>query len=262
MSNTTRELVEVVGVVYPPGAGGGRNGTDEAWTLDFVLRPWRLPNGELDEGELVVLQPGLTEEALEAAMDGIDSYEILRLRVYLAPAPPEAESRRAELVEVLGRETADVELMRRAVELQQPVTVEDAFFGTVTFDRALNGWEKQVEWNGTTVHLYLSPGEDGDLQALLRLAEALWEDAAGWERRLREFAVEELIELKNDTWLDENEEEVTPEQFYARMTLESIALEPGGGFEFTYADGDLFWGHVIQVSGTLTEGPTDAGIAG
>jgi hypothetical protein len=27
-------------------------------------------------------------------------------------------------------------------------------------------------------------------------------------------------------------------------------------------DGDLFWGHSIQVTGTLDEGPTDADISG
>jgi hypothetical protein len=60
--------------------------------------------------------------------------------------------------------------------------------------------------------------------------------------------------------LREDETPVTPRQFKERMTLESIAVSPNGKFEFTFDDGQLFWGHVIQVSGSLSKGPTNAHI--
>jgi hypothetical protein len=52
------------------------------------------------------------------------------------------------------------------------------------------------------------------------------------------------------------------EEFKARMALESVTVEADGSFQFWYGDGDLFWGHSIQVSGNLAEGPTDASLAG
>jgi hypothetical protein len=71
-----------------------------------------------------------------------------------------------------------------------------------------------------------------------------------------------LLNLKNDNWLDDGEDEVTAEQFIEAMRLESIAVYPDGSFVFWHQDGDLFWGHSIQICGSLSEGLTDADIPG
>lgn len=70
------------------------------------------------------------------------------------------------------------------------------------------------------------------------------------------------MKLKNENWLEENEELVTAELFKKRMRLEKIAVYPNGEFEFWYDDGGLFWGHTILISGNLNEGPTNADIPG
>jgi hypothetical protein len=46
------------------------------------------------------------------------------------------------------------------------------------------------------------------------------------------------------------------------LKLESITVYPDDSFEFWHNDGDLFWGHSILVSGSLSEGPTDAEVPG
>ena len=38
------------------------------------------------------------------------------------------------------------------------------------------------------------------------------------------------------------------------MTLDAITVYPDGAFDFWHHDGDMFWGHSIQVSGSLSEG--------
>ena len=40
------------------------------------------------------------------------------------------------------------------------------------------------------------------------------------------------------------------------MKLESVNAYPDGAFAFWYDDGDLFWGHAIQMTGNLKEGVT------
>jgi hypothetical protein len=55
---------------------------------------------------------------------------------------------------------------------------------------------------------------------------------------------------------------LTAGEFKKRMALDSITVVPDGSFEFWHNDGDLFWGHLIQIRGNVTEGPTDASIAG
>jgi hypothetical protein len=46
------------------------------------------------------------------------------------------------------------------------------------------------------------------------------------------------------------------------MRLKSVTVYPDGSFDFWHDDGDLFWGHSIQVSGDLLDGPTHADIPG
>ena len=46
------------------------------------------------------------------------------------------------------------------------------------------------------------------------------------------------------------------------LTVESIGIGSDGTYTVFYDDGDLFWGHVIIVSGSLDGGPDDTTIAG
>ncbi len=60
-----------------------------------------------------------------------------------------------------------------------------------------------------------------------------------------------LIELKNDFWLDEDEEELTSEDFINRITLVGIHIEVVNNkidnINLEYDDGEIFWGHRISV---------------
>ena len=71
-----------------------------------------------------------------------------------------------------------------------------------------------------------------------------------------------LLPLKNDDWLDEDEDEVLPDQFKERMKLNSITVRPDGRFEFWHGDDDMFWGHAIHISGNLSKGLTGADTPG
>lgn len=133
--------------------------------------------------------------------------------------------------------------------------------GTFTLDRAVNWWEAPASWNAQAVQVHIDR-DGGDEPALFAIAEALWADQKKWDRRVRDFAARELLDLKNGNWLGEDEKEFTPTRFKARMVLQSVTVSAGGKVGFTFDDGNLFWGHVIQVRGTLTEGPTHADIAG
>jgi hypothetical protein len=78
----------------------------------------------------------------------------------------------------------------------------------------------------------------------------------------REYAVQELLDLKNESWLDEDEEPVTPDQFKSRMELEGLVFSPDGEVNFYHRDGDLFCGHCIQISMDGADHFVDAAIPG
>jgi len=46
------------------------------------------------------------------------------------------------------------------------------------------------------------------------------------------------------------------------MKPESIIIREDGGFDFWYEDGDLFWGHSIEVCGNFDDGFRDAAFHG
>jgi hypothetical protein len=71
-----------------------------------------------------------------------------------------------------------------------------------------------------------------------------------------------LLPLKNDTWLQKGESPLTEADFLKRMRLQSIWFGEDGSFEFWHNDGDLFWGHSIEVRGNLKDGLTEADIPG
>ncbi|MCB9766027.1 MAG: DUF2262 domain-containing protein, partial [Alphaproteobacteria bacterium] len=147
-------------------------------------------------------------------------------------------------------------------ELLKPVRVEDPQLGVLTLNRALGWYEGEIAWCARTVPLKVSPEAPERPEAALDVARALAADAERWRDRVEDFAVQALLGLKNDNWLEDDEAPVDEAGFKARMTLTSITADEGGTFSFWHDDGDLFWGHAILVTGDLDTGPTDADIPG
>ena len=140
------------------------------------------------------------------------------------------------------------------------LTNED--FGVFTFDMGVNWYSTNVNWIEESINLNLSVESNDELNSALQAAHALWNDKVMWNNLIRDYAVSELLSLKNESWLEEDDIEVTGEQFKDRMRLESITIYSDASFEFWHDDGDLFWGHSILISGSLSEGLTDADIPG
>ncbi len=245
-SGRSREWEEIVGIVHPLGAGGGRAGRESLWTLRFSFSAWRRGDGRIEERQLSLFMPSLTDAELREMMESVKPYDIIRVRVRFSGVWGGADVPQGELAGVLGEESSDNELNARVERLRQPVTVDHPFFGTLTLDRALNCYDVAFPWNSRPVQLSLSLDGCEDEHELFGTAESLWGQQKEWEDRVREYAAGQLLGLKNDSWLGEDEIEFTPARFKAQMSLQAIVVYPGGAFEFTYDDGDLFCGHVVK----------------
>jgi hypothetical protein len=68
-----------------------------------------------------------------------------------------------------------------------------------------------------------------------------------WEPMLTAMT-EELLVLKNDAWLDEEEAALSKEEFEQRVTLSGLAFYADGSAAIYCDDDDLFWGHTIEIS--------------
>lgn len=253
-------VVDALGVVAPSGASGGKSADDELWTLTFTLDAWRIDPGDLQTRPLTIRRQ-VTDKELRRLRNLITPYTAIRIKARVV-ADSLFESPQGLLEAFVGIETSDAGLNEHAGQLHKPVTHEDPPLGVFTLDQRVDWFTAQAVWDGQPVSLNLSAKESAEVDEALKTAHALWESQEAWDRRVRDYAIQKLLPLKNDSWRDEDEVELSADQFEDRMTLEAITVYPDGSFDFWHRDGDLFWGHSIQISGSLLEGPTHADIPG
>lgn len=113
--------------------------------------------------------------------------------------------------------------------------------GDFVFDEALD-WHQGTLRDGR-VRLYVTDGSSDAVRAALdEIAATLpsLDDAAAAS------ATADLLDLKNTTWLEEDESEVSVGAFRTRLCLAAVTVGPDG-LTFDYDDGDLFWGHTVRV---------------
>ena len=145
--------------------------------------------------------------------------------------------------------------------MDQP-DIAHEILGNLQFDGEHRWYKGRADVRGTPTEFTLSHEGDGDLAPLLARAAAVIGQVEHFADAAKAYAVEELLELKNDEWLDEDEEPLTSEDFQGAMQLESISFEPDGEVLFFHDDGDLFWGHCILITMDREDRFTHADIAG
>lgn len=251
-------LSDVSVVIGANGPGAGHSRGEDFWMLSFTCEAWRIGAGEIQKRPLTVRRK-VTEKEIKKWQDLIRPYQVLRLRARVV-VDSVLGSPQALLEAVVDHSSSDADLSRFSEQLQKPVTFHDPLLGTFTLDRQVDWFAAKVVWAGQLISLSLA--ESADAQKALEVAHTLWANQGDWNRRVARFAVEKLLPLKNDAWLNEGEAELTAKDFEDKMTLESITVNADGSFEFWHNDGDMFWGHSIQIDGSLAEGPTHADITG
>jgi len=166
------------------------------------------------------------------------------------------------LVEIAPDRPLDPELELLARKLREPVIMRDDRLGEFVLDRNIDWFEATVQWGSMPVKLALN-GSGGDAVArALATAHALWDDQEAWHQRIVAHAIEWLLPLKNDNWLEDGEEALTAADFAGWMRLASITVDQDGIFKFWFDDGDLFLGHSITVGGDLQNGPKQSNVEG
>lgn len=248
------ECVVIQGIVSPKSQSDWAGKNDGYKVHCFTFAAWRRPGALLVKRNLTILRPVPPDEDYSGSFP---AYSIHRISVLLS-----TDGKRAVFEKSLPLREADSELVALEDELRKPVVISTKTFGDLVLDHDLDWFEGIAEWNGESITVDFRADENGSIDNALKTAEQLWADQASWKRRVDELALDELLELKNGSWLEEGESALTPYEFLERMELESISISSAGEFEFWFNDGDLFWGHAILVSGTLEDGPTDASISG
>ncbi|HTE42068.1 MAG TPA: DUF2262 domain-containing protein [Steroidobacteraceae bacterium] len=250
----------IVGVVTAMGPGGVRHGND-GWMIVFHLSPWRADDDVVQKSELRITK-AMSEKDIEKMNKKIDGMAVITLTAH--DFTPFHSGQSATLDEVLDFNHDDAEMRAAAAQLRVPVKVHHHTLGELKLDRSVNWFSVDLLYGGAIVTLSVDSVDDAPSPSQLVSAEAIWKDIHSFDARAKEFASGELLALKNELWLEEEQEvtEVTDKEFRNRMTLKWISISDDEEFSFSYSDGELFWGHAIDITGTVKNGFSDADVSG
>ena len=245
------EELTILAVTGANGFGGGKTHGEELWTISIGLTAWMEEDSpDIHRGEFVLSTVG-DEQLLEVLRRRTRPDFIIKFRGRVSE-----DGKRLLLLD-LPEPGFDPDLKAILEEQKKPVTFWEEGLGTFTLDRRVDWFETEVDWLGGQISLVFDAEEDR--AEVLQRAKTLLAGAADWDERIRAYAADDLLASAND-WAED--EEITREQFIQRMELESIEIRADGSFEFWFADGDMFYGHSIHVSGDMENGPDDAAMEG
>lgn len=248
------EEMEILAVTGAGGFGSGRRDGDELFTAGATLTAWM----EEDSPEIHQGSFRLVTKADETLV-GFLQRRLPRDFIVKCKVRPHENGQLFMLVG-LPEPAFDPDLKAILLEQKKPVTEEVEGLGTFTLNRTVGVLQTEVDWLGREVQLCFD--RDEDRAACVQAAQALLNDQAGWDEKARALCADKLLEQANEWAADADEEEVTREDFMDRIGLETIDLTADGSFHLWFNDGDLFFGHMIRVSGTVTEGVTDVQMEG
>src|SRR5690606_26594460 len=122
-------------------------------------------------------------------------------------------------------------------------------YGEWTYDTISHWYTTQIEIANHSVTVCIKAISPDELDRLLviadkRLSQKFYEEAI---RQMQK----DMLHLKNDFWLDDDEEPLTEEAFRKRISLHSldgIYFEKDGSAEISCDDDGIFYGHTINIA--------------
>ena len=249
------EATEITVVTDSSGFGGSRSQGEKLWTASIGVTAWKpVGSEEINKGKYALVAKA-DDKYLDKLREQVKQDSIISLKV-------KQKENSFLFIEVIETKSAEKELEEILAEQIKPIIYKDEVLGEFTFDRQIDQFTKIIKWLGGEVNLNVDNCEEEELADLFAAANEIIKEKEAWDKKIKEFAASELLDLKNDNWLEEDETEITATQFVEKIKIDSISISPENEFGFYLNDGDIFWGHTIIVSGNLDEGLLDAEIAG
>ena len=170
------------------------------------------------------------------------------------------------VVDVLEQKASCPQLEEVWEAYNQPVIIEDEVLGKLTLNRDFEMFEGSFQWNETEISLVLEVDaqDRSTWKTTCNTARSMVSELEKWDQDMRAFSAKELTSLANE-WMEEDDEStlsITEKIFAERISLSELAFPFEDGFTAYYEDDDMFWGHTIEVCGSLEHGIERANIVG
>lgn len=126
------------------------------------------------------------------------------------------------------------------VEMHTETSIDNYFFGQLILNPELDCYEVSkngIEFSFTNTALEI-------LTKNFEKIEKLIPQFSDIENQM----IEEMLALKNESWLEERDNELLKDEFQKEIELYGVNTYEDGSTEMYYKAKDLFWGHEIQTS--------------
>ena len=266
----SKETKEVL-VVTADEMTASKSRDDEYWTaMISILGYIDLENNELNEKKRYLEWEITEKQRLKSKLYNLKAGKIYQLTVRESKMFENQythqimeKGRWLMVVEVNKRECHDERLERILAEYQKEVSIQPEGCESLKLDKSLCLFSGKGMWNKAECYIHIDSDGDGKETAnnALKTYYELMRYCEEWDQKAREFAAKELTDLAND-WAEEDGIEITNEDFMKRLEISEVCVSPDGDFELFYNDDDMFYGHVIIVSGNIEVGLDSADIAG
>ena len=214
---------------------------------------------ELIKSNSKVEWPITTEDINKNFIYNIEKYHIYHLKV------KELDPNNFLLVDVLERDLENQLLKETLKECEQKaaIVIEEPDLGKFTLDKNLKAFISQMDWLNPKkqINVSLNIGENSRIKALEKVGaffntlEKLVGNKKDWDKKLKIYAAENLINLANE--LRKNLKgmfkfiKIWKWRFIGKIELINLDIKPNGEFIATFDDKKLFVGHKIIINGNI-----------
>lgn len=251
-SSFEQEPIEIIGLVSPIHQGGTYRGNN-CKIHQFSFFAWRkVTDSNIKIEKINIFRPVRFNKS--NYLEDIPKLSVIRCKIFI-------NNKIKAAIFVDGEILNNNEDFQDIIDkLNEPVELETPQFGVLTLNKAIGYFSGETEWLNNLIELsFVDLGKETHSE-FLNAAEVLFASQSEWNDKLIEYAKNELLDIKNEHWLEEDEKEVTPEEFKNSLKLKAVTLDRNGQFVFSFDDGDLFCGHIISVYGSLENGIEGASI--
>jgi hypothetical protein len=126
------------------------------------------------------------------------------------------------------------------------LVIENSFLGTLTYDKDFDWYANNRTSKYFKFEMNINYEVPHKFAELLKYVETKMVDKF-YETHLVDIEPE-MIKLKNDSWLEDEEEQLTPEKFRRLVAVTSIVFYHNKSCTIYCSDGGLFGGHTIAIS--------------
>ncbi len=115
--------------------------------------------------------------------------------------------------------------------------------------------EDRVSFNEETKCYYIKCNADkirvSTIGGKKDIDKKLLEEISIWLEKnieqIKEFGAQELVDLKNEDWLEDNQEEITEIEFIKKLNLQNIVIHKKGNLDMIFDADDIFYDHCVTI---------------